>query len=107
MTKPITTSGSETDNTEYPPPAPPADDVKSSPPAQMELTPPDGLRLCDTGRGVSTLQVRIGVGATGLYDETTDYAVRRMQDEMGMEVTGVATAEFHNRLGLPYPPLDS
>lgn len=85
---------SDTDNEEYPPPAPPAQDIHPA---------PDGLRLCDTGPGVSALQTRIGVPATGDYDQATDYTVRVMQEEMGMEVTGVATAEFHARLDLPYP----
>lgn len=96
----INTGGDE-DKQDYPPPAPPAQEVLPTP------VGPDGLRLCDTGAGVSTLQVRLGIPATGEYDQVTDYTVRIMQETMGMEVTGVATAEFHGRMGLPYPPLNS
>lgn len=92
-----------TDKDEYPQPMPPAKDQHVLPPP----IGPEGFRMGSTERGVAVLQLRIGVGVTGVFDQMTDFVVRRMQGEMNQEVNGVATAEFHHRLGLPYPPLDS
>jgi hypothetical protein len=88
------------------------ENVEGPPPSndQHVLPPPvgpEGLRLGSATRGVSVLQLRIGCPVTGQFDQMTDFVVRRMQDEMKMEVNGVATAAFNHRLGLPYPPLDS
>lgn len=84
----------------------PPPDQQEYPPHQEEL-PLEGLRLGDSSRGVATLQLRIGVAATGLFDSATEYVVKQMQGDMKMLATGVADPTFHGRLGLPWPPLDN
>lgn len=93
----IRTSGTEEETDPYPPPAPPT---------QPEL-PLEGLRRGDASFGVATLQRRIGTAVTGEFDEVTEYAVRRLQEQFNLDVNGVATPRVHGLLGLPWPPLDS
>lgn len=83
---------------EFPAPAPP--------PEQSEL-PLEGLRRGDNRIAVAVLQRRIGAAVTGEFDEVTEYTVRRLQEQFGLDVNGVATPRVHGLLGLPWPPLDS
>jgi peptidoglycan hydrolase-like protein with peptidoglycan-binding domain len=85
------------DKEPYPPPMPPA---------QPEL-PLEGLRRGDVKIAVSVLQTRIGAPNTGVYDDLTEYTVRRLQEQFALNVDGVATPRVHSLLGLPWPPLDS
>lgn len=82
-----------------PPPPPPPED-----PAQPEL-PLEGLRKGDVSIAVYTLQQRMGVPASGAYDDWTEYSVKRFQEENGLSVDGVATPRVHQMLGLPWPPV--
>jgi len=72
---------------------------------QMEFPPPvgrEGFRLGDEGPGVSALQMRLGCPGTGIYDTTTEHAVRRFQVEVNLVPDGVADSTVHGRLGLPW-----
>jgi peptidoglycan hydrolase-like protein with peptidoglycan-binding domain len=73
-------------------------------PVQLPL---EGLRVGDEGIKVSVVQLRLGQPVTGRYDESLRRAVARAQQDLGLEVHGVACPTFHHRMGLPWPPLNS
>jgi peptidoglycan hydrolase-like protein with peptidoglycan-binding domain len=59
----------------------------------------------DTGEEIVTVQLRLAelgyeVSVTGVYDLVTAAAVKRFQEETGIDASGVANAETMYRLGL-------
>lgn len=94
-------------DTEELPPAAPEQPIVTEPPVgepeqPIVLPPPVGLTIGDTTQGVFDLQIRIGASGTGVYDAETEQAVKALQAEWGMAVTGIADDHVHARLGLPW-----